>query len=43
MTYNGVATHGKDRHGRQCLTHLDLLPPKGAVIVPALALVEAAP
>ena len=26
--------HGKGRYGLQCLTNLDLLPPKGAVIVP---------
>jgi kynurenine formamidase len=27
--------HGKGRFGLQCLTNLDLLPPKGAVIVAA--------
>ena len=27
--------HGKGRYGLQCLTNLDLLPPKGAVIIAA--------
>jgi kynurenine formamidase len=27
--------HGSGRYGLQCLTHLDLLPPKGAVIIAA--------
>ena len=27
--------HGKGRFGLQCLTNLDLLPPKGAVIIAA--------
>ena len=33
--YNGVVIHGKGRYGLQCLTNLDLLPRKGAVIVSA--------
>ena len=27
--------HGKGRYGLQCLTNLDLLPPKGAVLIAA--------
>ena len=27
--------HGKGRFGLQCLTNLDLLPPKGAIIIAA--------